>query len=253
MSEPQPRVGLFITCLVDAIRPNIGLACATLLEQAGCQVEVPSAQSCCGQPAFNSGDDATTRAIAKQVIDTFLPYDYLVAPSGSCCGTIKCHYGELFADDPEYRDKHARLAEKSYEILQFLDDVRHFTPREVRYQGVATYHDTCSGLRELGILRQPRHLLAAAEHLKLVELEGHDVCCGFGGTFCVKYAEVSDRIVSDKAKHIKASGADTLLGGDLGCLLNMAGKLSRLGSKVRCFHTAEVLANLAEQPICKGK
>lgn len=252
MSESRPRVGLFVTCLVDAMRPNIGLACATLLEQAGCQVEVPTAQSCCGQPAFNSGDDATTRAIARQVIDTFLPYDYLVAPSGSCCGTIKCHYGELFADDPVYRDKHQQLAAKSFELLQFLHDVRGFTPQDIRYEGVATYHDTCSGLRELGILEQPRALLAAAEKLQLVPLEGHDQCCGFGGTFCVKYADVSDRIVSEKAKHIQASGADTLLGGDLGCLLNMAGKLHRLGSPVRCFHTAEVLANMADQPLCQG-
>jgi len=250
MSQTQPRVGLFATCLVDAIRPNIGLASAALLEQAGCRVEVP-AQSCCGQPALNSGDDDTTRAIARQVIDTFLPFDYLVAPSGSCGGTIKHGYAELFADDPEYRDKHARLAAKTHEILQFLDEVMHFTPRDVCYRGIATYHDTCSGLRELGVYQQPRNLLASAPDLQMVELAGHDVCCGFGGTFCVKYSDISDRIVSDKARNIQASGADTLLGGDLGCLLNMAGKLHRLGSPVRCFHTTEVLANLAEHPICQ--
>lgn len=252
MSQTQPRVGLFVTCLVDAIRPNIGLASASLLEQAGCRVEVP-AQSCCGQPAFNSGDDATTRAIARQLIDAFLPYDYLVVPSGSCSGTIKLHYAELFADEPEYRDKHAELAAKTFELLQFLDEVLHFTPQNVDYRGVATYHDSCSGLREMGVYQQPRNLLASAPALQLVALEGHDVCCGFGGTFCVKYSEISDRIVSDKARNIQASGADTLLGGDLGCLLNMAGKLHRLGSPVRCFHTAEVLANRAEHPLCQSE
>ena len=248
-----PRVGFFVTCLVDAMRPSVGFACLKLLEDAGCSVEVPAAQTCCGQPGFNSGADATARGLARAVIAAFEPYDYLVTPSGSCAGMIKEHYAELFAEDAAWAARQAAVAEKTYEILGFLADVMDYVPRGVRYQGRAAYHDSCAGLREMGVAEQPRRLLAAVEGLTLVPLEGHDVCCGFGGTFCVKYPDISGAIVADKARCIAASGADTLLAGDLGCLMNMAGKLSRDGSPVKAYHTAEVLAGTAADspPLCR--
>ncbi len=246
----SPRVGFFVTCLVDAMRPSIGFACLKLLEAAGCRVEVPATQTCCGQPGYNSGADDLARKIARQVIDAFLPYDYLVAPSGSCAGMIK-HYPELFAQDLDYLEKSQALAAKTYEILGFLHDVMQFRPQGERYQGSVAYHDSCSGLRELNIQTQPRALLAEVEGLRLVPLEGSESCCGFGGTFCAKYPDISNAIVSDKARAIEASGADTLLAGDLGCLMNMAGKLSRHGSKVMVYHTVEVLAGMADRaPLC---
>lgn len=247
--DTPPRVGFFVTCIVDAMRPNIGFASLKLLEDAGCTVEVPEAQTCCGQPAFNSGDDATTRRIAEQVIEAFEPYDYIVVPSGSCASMIRSHYGDLFEDDA-WRARQKAVSEKTWEILSFLTDVMRYQPA-ARYAGTATYHDSCSGLRDLGVYDQPRALLGAVDGLSMVPLDGSNECCGFGGTFCVKYPELSTAIVSDKADKIKATGADTLLGGDMGCLMNMAGKLSRDGSNLRVFHTIEVLAGMAEGPgIC---
>ena len=245
-----PRVGFFVTCIVDAMRPNIGFASLKLLEDAGCTVEVPTAQTCCGQPAFNSGDDATTRRLARQVIEAFEPFDYIVVPSGSCASMIRSHYGELFDNDPAWRDRQRAVSAKTWEILSFLTDVMHYTP-QAAYSGTATYHDSCSGLRDLGVHDQPRALLGHVEGLSLVPLEGNNECCGFGGTFCVKYPELSTAIVSDKTTKVRATGADTLLGGDMGCLMNMAGKLSREGSDLRVFHTIEVLAGMADGPgIC---
>ena len=244
-NDHLPRVGLFVTCLVDAMRPNIGFAAIKLLEAAGCKVEVPRAQTCCGQPAFNSGADAQTIPIARQVIESFEPYDYLVAPSGSCAGMIKAHYPELFANDPAWRARAERLGAKCHELLSFLVDIRGFKPQNIACKASATYHDSCSGLREMGVKAQPRKLLGSVEGLEMRALEGEETCCGFGGTFCVKYSNISNSIVGDKAEHITASGADLLLGGDLGCLMNMAGKLSREGAKTRVFHAAEVLAGMA--------
>jgi L-lactate dehydrogenase complex protein LldE len=245
MPAAPVRVGLFVTCLVDLFRPSIGFAAVKLLEEAGCTVEVPAAQTCCGQPAYNSGDKADTKAIARQVIDAFERFDYVVVPSGSCGGMIKQHYLELFADEPQTHQRAQHLAKRTYELVSFLADVLKLERVAARYDGVATYHDSCSGLRELGIKEQPRRLLAGVAGLRLAELPGAEVCCGFGGTFCIKYPEISDRMVADKAADIVATGADTLIAGDLGCLLNMAGKLARLGKAVRCRHIAEVLAGTA--------
>ena len=236
-----PRVGLFVTCLVDAMRPQIGFAALQLLEEAGCRVEVPRQQTCCGQPAWNSGNVADAASIARQVIAAFEPYDYLVAPSGSCAGTIT-HYPELLAKDPDWGPRATALAAKTHEVLSFLVDVLGYAPTGVRLDVSATYHDSCSGLRELGVHDQPRALLAAVEGIELRPLEGDNVCCGFGGTFCVKYPAISNAIITEKAEAIDATGADLLLAGDLGCLMNMAGKLHRRGSKVRCYHTIEILA-----------
>jgi L-lactate dehydrogenase complex protein LldE len=242
MLQNRPRVALFVTCLVDLYRPNVGFSALALLEEAGCQVEVPATQSCCGQPAYNSGDRATAKELARNVVDAFLSYDYTVVPSGSCGGQIAHHYPGLFADDPEYRGRAERLAAKTHELVSFLTDVRGMKNPVARYDGVVTYHDSCSGLRELGIKQQPRALLAGMPGVTLKEMADAEICCGFGGTFCVKYPDISTRMVSDKTRAIAATGADTLLAGDMGCLLNMAGRLKREGVPVKVRHVAEVLA-----------
>ena len=246
-TDAAPRVGLFVTCLVDFLRPSIGFAAVKLLEDAGCVVEVP-VQSCCGQPAFNSGDRATTRDMARQVIEAFAPCDYVVVPSGSCAGMLKLHYPELFADDPHLLARAQAFATKTFELVSFLVDIRGVTAVAARFDGSVTYHDSCSGLRELGIKSQPRRLLASVEGLSVAEMRDAEVCCGFGGTFCVKYPDISDAIVTKKVDNIAASGAHTLLAGDLGCLMNMAGKLQRLKMPVKTRHVAEVLAGMTDLP-----
>jgi L-lactate dehydrogenase complex protein LldE len=245
MPEPA-RVALLVTCLVDLFRPSVGFAAVKLLEQAGCTVAVPRAQTCCGQPAYNSGDRADAKAIARQVIAAFAGYDYVVAPSGSCAGMVKVHYPELFADEPATQAQAQELAARTYELVSFLVDVRGMEKVAARWPRTATYHDGCSGLRELGVKEQPRHLLASVDGLQLSELPGAEVCCGFGGTFCIKYPEISDKMVTDKAADIAATGAASVLAGDLGCLLNIAGKLSRRGSAVEVRHIAEVLADMTD-------
>ncbi len=247
MPDQAVRVGLFVTCLVDLFRPTIGFAAVKLLEAAGCSVEVPRAQTCCGQPAYNSGDRASSKAIARQVIAAFKDFDYIVAPSGSCAGTIREHYPELFADEPAMSTDVQHLAKRTYELVSFLTDVMGMSGVAARYDGTVTYHDSCSGLRELGVKQQPRLLLRSVAGLTLAELPGAEVCCGFGGTFCIKYPAISDKMVSDKAVDIEATGAGTLLAGDLGCLLNMAGKLSRRGAAVEVRHVAEVLADMTRE------
>jgi L-lactate dehydrogenase complex protein LldE len=241
-------VALFATCLVDLFRPSVGFAAAKLLEDAGCRVEVPELQTCCGQPAFNSGDRETARAIARQVVDAFAGYDYVVVPSGSCGGMLHEHYPALFADDAVMAARARDFAGRCHELISFLVDVMGVAAVAARYAGTATYHDSCSGLRELGVKAQPRRLLASVAGLTLTELPGAEVCCGFGGTFCVKYPEISDHMVTDKARDIAATGADTLLAGDMGCLLNMAGKLRRQGHRIRVRHVAEVLAGELDEP-----
>jgi L-lactate dehydrogenase complex protein LldE len=242
MPEPA-RIALLVTCLVDLFRPSVGFAAVKLLEQAGCTVEVP-AQTCCGQPAYNSGDKTDAKAIARQVIAAFAGYDYVVAPSGSCAGMVRVHYPEMFADEPAMLAQAQELASRTYELVAFLADVRGMEKVAARWKRRVTYHDACSGLRELGVKQQPRKLLASVDGLQLTELPGAEVCCGFGGTFCIKYPEISDKMVTDKAADIAATGADAVLAGDLGCLLNIAGKLARRGSNVEVRHVAEVLADM---------
>jgi L-lactate dehydrogenase complex protein LldE len=243
----KPRVALFVTCLVDLIRPSIGFAAAKLLEDAGCIVEAP-VQTCCGQPAYNSGDRGTARDLAAQMIEAFRGYDYVVAPSGSCAGMVRVHFPELFADDPNWLPKADALARRTYELTSFLVDVLGVTEVDARFEGMVTYHDSCSGLRELGVMAQPRRLLASVEGLALVELPESDVCCGFGGTFAVKYGDISNAIVEAKTENIASTGAATVLAGDLGCCMNMAGKLAREGRPIAVRHVAEVLAGMADEP-----
>ncbi len=248
----RPRVGLFVTCLVDLFRPSVGFAAAKLLSDAGCDVDVPASQTCCGQPAYNSGDKTTAEEIARLTIAAFEAHDYVVAPSGSCAGMLKMHYPALLAGDPAWKARATAFAAKVHELASFLGDVRGIKAVDVELKARATYHDSCSGLRELGIREQPRQLLRSVRGLELVELADADVCCGFGGTFSVKYPDISNAIVERKTEQITATGADMLLAGDLGCLMNMAGKLSRQGRNVAVRHVAEVLAGELDQPaICE--
>lgn len=242
------KVGLFVTCLVNTMRPSIGFASITLLEQAGCTVEVPELQSCCGQPAFNSGDDEGTRQIAYQTIKQFENYDYVVLPSGSCAGMIKKNFIEVFKDQPEWLARAKHLASITHELLSFLVDVCNFEPKNIELDGSYTYHDSCTGYRSLNVYEQPRKMLSSVEGLAHKPLNSHSECCGFGGTFCVKYSDISNEIVTEKVDNVLATQADYLLGGDMGCLMNIAGKLNREGNKViTALHTAEVLAGLAPQ------
>jgi L-lactate dehydrogenase complex protein LldE len=253
MSTPavaRPRVGLFVTCLVDLIRPSVGFAAARLIEAAGCDVEVPSGQTCCGQPAYNSGDRADTRALAAATIAAFEGYDYIVVPSGSCASMLKSHYPNLFSGDAAAEPKARAFAERVHELVSFLVDVRGMTRAPGTFSGRVTYHDSCSGLRELGVKEQPRKLLTAIKGLELVEMPECEACCGFGGTFSIKFPDISNAMVERKTANIAAAEPDLVLAGDLGCLLNIAGKLTRLKSRVPVRHVAEVLAGeLADPPI----
>jgi L-lactate dehydrogenase complex protein LldE len=247
-SQASPHVGLFVTCLVDLFRPSVGFAALKLLQDAGARVEVPGEQTCCGQPAYNSGDRADAVAIARQVVRAFEGFDYVVAPSGSCAGMLKAHYPALLADDRDWGLRAKAFGAKVHELIAFLVDVRGMTAVSAEFQARATYHDSCSGLRELGIRAQPRLLLASVKGLDLVEMADSDVCCGFGGTFAVKYPDISNAIVERKTENIAATHADVVLAGDLGCLMNMAGKLIRQGRPIAARHVAEVLAGETADP-----
>lgn len=249
MSEvSKPRVGLFVTCLVDLMRPVVGFATVKLLQDAGCTVDVPQNQTCCGQPAYNSGDTADAADIAKAVIESFEGFDYVVAPSGSCAGMIKDHYPEALAGEPAWQARADALAAKTYELMSFLTDVMDVKSTGAAFDGTVTYHDSCSGLRELGIKEQPRRLLGAVDGLSIAEGNETETCCGFGGLFCIKYPDISEKMVDAKVNDIIATGADTVLAGDLGCLMNIAGRLQRRGLPVKARHAAEVLAGMTAAP-----
>lgn len=243
-----PRVALFVTCLVDLMRPSIGFAAVKLLEAAGCEVDVPAAQTCCGQPAYNSGDKATAAALARQTIAALEGFDYVVAPSGSCAGMLKKHYPALLAGDKEWSGRATAFGTQVHELISFLVDVRGVTSVDAELHESVTYHDSCSGLRELNVKEQPRRLLASVRGLKLVEMADCEICCGFGGTFAVKYSDISNAMVEKKTANISEAGTDLLLAGDLGCLMNMAGKLRRQGNSVAVRHVAEVLAGEMSDP-----
>ena len=251
--ERRPKAGLFVTCLIDLIRPSVGFAAAELIELAGCDVVVPQGQTCCGQPAYNSGDQSNARALALQTVQAFADCDYVVVPSGSCAAMLKIHLPELLHGTPDAAAAQT-FAAKVFELTSFLADERKVSSVPGRYDGTVTYHDSCSGLRELGIKDAPRRLLATVEGLKLKEMPDCETCCGFGGLFAVKFPGISNAIVEKKAGNANTSGADMLLAGDLGCLMNMAGKLNRTGSDIACRHIAEVLAgDLSAPAIAKGE
>ena len=241
------RIGLFYTCLVDTMRPEIGFATLKLLESAGCEVLVPESQTCCSQPAYNSGDRATARALAEKFVIEFEQFDYVVIPSGSCGGMVRVHYADLFAGDAAWSARMQSLASRVYELTEFLYTVLKLDANSIiaqsDFSGRVTYHDSCCGLRELGVQAQPRALLAQVPGLQLKEMKDCRACCGFGGTFSVKYGAVSSAIADEKCANIRDSGASAVVLGDLGCMLNIEGRLRRSGdSTTRVLHVAEVLA-----------
>ena len=244
------RVGLFVTCLVDLMRPSIGFAALRLLEAAGCEVVVPAGQTCCGQPGYNSGDTTSAKALALKLIEEFKDCEYIVVPSGSCAGMIRVHYPALFKDDPSVLDSVKRLSARTYELTDFLTNIAKLENIPGRYVGTLTYHDSCSGLRELGVQAQPRALLAKMPGVTLTEMQNATTCCGFGGTFSVKFGDISTRMADKKCEHIAQSAAAAVVAGDLGCLLNIEGRLRRRGEVlIRTLHIAEVLAG--ENGLCK--
>jgi L-lactate dehydrogenase complex protein LldE len=243
------RVGLFVTCLVDLMRPSIGFAALRLLEAAGCEVVVPPAQTCCGQPGYNSGDQKAAKALALKVLREFEGCDYVVLPSGSCAGMIRVHYPALFKDDPAVNESIKRLSARTYELTDFLVNIARLQDIPGNYSGTLTYHDSCSGLRELGVQAQPRALLSKMPGVKITEMQESTTCCGFGGTFSVKFGEISARMADNKCEHIARTGAGAIVAGDLGCLMNIEGRLRRRGDlDTRVLHIAEVLAG---EDVCK--
>ena len=237
------RVGLLVTCLVDLMRPRIGFAVIKLIEAAGCEVVVPQGQTCCGQPGYNSGDRQSALALARKVLDEFESFEYVVAPSGSCAGMIRTHYPELFRDVPDDAGRVRRLCERTYELTDFLVSVVKLDRVPGSFDGAVTYHDSCSGLRELGVKAQPRALLAKVPGLTLKEMDEAETCCGFGGAFAVKFGEISTHIAERKCANIAGCGAGAVVLGDLGCMLNIEGRLRRRGDmKTQVLHVAEVLA-----------
>lgn len=239
------RVGLFVTCLVDAMRPRIGFATLKLLEEAGCEVVVPEQQTCCGQPGYNSGDRKSAEALALKFLAEFETFDYVVLPSGSCGGMIRVHYPELFRHAPALLARFTAIGNRTYELTDFLLNVAKLKKIPGKFHGTLTYHDSCSGLNELDVFKQPRALLAMMPDVTLHEMVESTTCCGFGGTFSVKYGELSTRMADNKCQHIAATHAGTIVGGDLGCLLNIEGRLRRNGDlTTRVLHVAEVLSGL---------
>jgi L-lactate dehydrogenase complex protein LldE len=237
------RVALFVTCLVDAVRPEIGFSVIKLLESAGCEVVVPESQTCCGQPAYSSGDSTTARQLAEKVLREFEGFDYVVIPSGSCGGHIRVHYLDLFRDHPDLKSRAEDLAGRLYELTDFLATVLKVERLPSQFSGHITYHDSCCGLRELGVKRQPRQLLALLPGVRITELAGAEQCCGFGGTFAIKFGDISGAIVDEKCRNIRTTGANTVVLGDLGCILNIEGRLRRTGdTSTRVLHIAQVLA-----------
>ncbi len=242
------RVGLFVTCLVDLMRPRIGFATLRLLRSAGCEVVVPGTQTCCGQPGYNSGDRAGAKKLAQKMVAEFEHCEYIVAPSGSCAGMIRVHYPELFADAPDWQERVQALAAKTYELTDFLVRVAKLAAVPGTFAGSITYHDSCSGLRELGVQHQPRALLAKVSGLTLREMDEAQACCGFGGAFAVKFGDISTRIVDVKCDRIVQARTDAVVLGDLGCMLNIEGRLRRRGdSTTRVLHVAEVLAGVEDE------
>lgn len=240
------RVALFVTCLVDMMRPEIGIATLALLEAAGCTVEVPPGQTCCGQPGYNSGEKKTARILAEQFLLQFEAYDYVVLPSGSCAGMIKQHYQVILVDAPELLVRMQALQARVFELSQFLTQVA--CPAQlplaldVQMPQRITYHDCCSGLRELGIKQQPRALLAKVTQVQLHEMKDCESCCGFGGSFSVKYGAISSAIADEKCQRILASDTQAVVLGDLGCMLNIEGRLSCRGDTTQVLHFAQLLA-----------
>ena len=238
------KVALFVTCLVDQFCPNVGMATVEVLRRTGCEVTFDDRQTCCGQPAFNTGYRKGARKFAKRFIEIFRnpETEAIVSPSGSCTAMVK-HFHELFPDEPEWQERANSVAAKTHELGSFLVNVLGIDDVGAISNCKATWHDACHGLRDLGIYAEPRRLLKKVKGIEFVEMENADVCCGFGGTFSVKYPEISAGILDNKIEMIEQSGADTVVACDASCLMQIGGRLSRIGSKVQTKHLAEILAS----------
>ena len=238
------KVALFVTCLVDQFCPNVGMATVEVLRRAECEVTFDDRQTCCGQPAFNTGYRKGARKFAKRFIEIFRnpETEAIVSPSGSCTAMVK-HFHELFPDEPEWQERANSVAAKTHELGSFLVNVLGIDDVGAIKNCKATWHDACHGLRDLGIYAEPRRLLKKVKGIEFVEMENADVCCGFGGTFSVKYPEISAGILDNKIEMIEQSGADTVVACDASCLMQIGGRLSRIGSKVQTKHLAEILAS----------
>lgn len=237
------RVSLFVTCIVDQLFPRVGMAMAEVLERLGYRLDFPEAQTCCGQPAFNSGFRAEARTVARHFLDTFESAEWIVVPSGSCTSMVSHHFAELFAKEPETLARVHALEKRTREFSTFLTEVAGVEDVGARLESIVTFHDGCHGLRELGIRSAPRRLLAKVRGLELRELQPAEECCGFGGTFSVKFAELSGAMGQSKIDAITRTGADTVVSLDPSCLMQIQGMLSRTGSSIRTMHLAEVLAS----------
>jgi len=235
------NVSLFVTCMVDMMTPEVGVSVVRLLRRLGCRVDFPQAQVCCGQAAFNSGYEDDAREVARALIRAFEPSDWVVSPSGSCVGMIKHHYPYLFRDEPIWKEKAEHLAAKTYEFSQFLVHVLGVTDLGAVFPARVTYHPSCHAMRLLGVRDEPLELLRRVRGLEYVELLRKEDCCGFGGTFAVKMADMSEAMVCEKARCVRETKADVLVGTDMGCLLNIAGRLDREGAGVRVLHLAQLL------------
>jgi len=237
------RLALYVTCLVDLMRPSVGFAALRLLETAGCEVVVPAGQTCCGQPAWSAGNRDLAADLARKAIAELEGYDFVVIPSGACADQVRNVYPQLFSDDTAWGQRARALAARTHELTCFLVDVLHFAAPPGEFAGSVTYHDSCKGLRALGVKQQPRQLLLKVPGLSLKEMPDCEECCGFGGAFSVRFGEVSTQIVDRKCESIVLAGADAVVGGDLGCLINIEGRLRRRGDvTTRVLHVAEVLA-----------
>jgi L-lactate dehydrogenase complex protein LldE len=243
------KASLFIQCLVDSIYPDVGEAMVMVLERAGVELDYPEGQTCCGQPAFNSGYNREAKAAAPHFIDTFAAAEAIVCPSGSCVQMVRHHYPELFKDDDAATQQRvADVAARCYEFSEYLVDVLGIDRVQASFPAKVTYHDSCHLLRGLGVKEQPRRLLEGVTGLELVEMRDSDGCCGFGGTFSVNYPEISTAMVDHKIENILASGADYVTGCDMSCLMNIQGRLSRRKERVQVKHLAEILASEEGRP-----
>ena len=241
MSKNQ-KVTLFIQCLVDTHYPEVAEAMVRVFQRLGISLTCPTDQTCCGQPAFNSGYRRQARIAAQHFIDVFEDADIIICPSGSCVNMVRHHYAELFQNDAGWLQRAQPMARCTYELSEYLVDVLGVDNLGATFNGRVTYHDSCHLLRGIGVKQQPRKLLQHVSGLDFIEMRDSDYCCGFGGTFSVKYPEISDAMVTDKVKNIMDTKVDAVVGCDMGCLMNIQGKLSRLGSPVKVMHIAQILA-----------
>ncbi|MFZ0240190.1 MAG: (Fe-S)-binding protein [Desulfobacterales bacterium] len=242
MITTPKKVTLFVQCLVDSLYPEVGEAMLKIFRRLNLAVDCPTEQTCCGQPAFNSGYRRDARIAAERFIRIFEEAEAIVCPSGSCVHMVRRHYPDLFRDSPDWRRRAAAVGEKTFELTQFLVDVLKVEDLGARFNGLITLHDSCQALRGLAISAQPRRLIAKIAGAEFVEMPDSDRCCGFGGSFAVKYPEISTAMVDDKVRDIIATKADVVTGVDVSCLMNIQGRLSRLASPVRVLHIAQLLA-----------